>query len=100
MELTAPRVAGAHALRERARWGMLWLLALPILLIIVLPLAALVARVRPPWLIENLSSPQAVQAISLSLVTSTASTGIALLFGTPLAYLLARRNCSNVTGPA
>jgi molybdate transport system permease protein len=92
MELTAPRVAGGRALRAGAGRGVLWLLALPILLVIVLPLVALVARVRPPWLIENLSDPQAIQAISLSLVTSTVSTGIALLFGTPLAYLLARRN--------
>jgi molybdate transport system permease protein len=69
---------------------MLWLLALPMLLFLILPLAALLLRIRFAALIENLGSRAAVQAISLSLSTSAISLGIALLFGTPLAYWLAR----------
>lgn len=71
---------------------MLWLLALPMLAFLALPLIALLARIRLPWLMESLSNPQVAQAISLSLITSTISAGVTLLFGTPLAYLLARRN--------
>ncbi|MGH9818228.1 MAG: ABC transporter permease, partial [Candidatus Acidiferrales bacterium] len=47
---------------------------------------------RAPSLAENLANPQVLQAIQLSLTTTAISTLAALLFGTPLAYLLARRN--------
>lgn len=70
--------------------SVLWLLALPMSLFLILPLIALVARVRPSWLFENLGNAQVVQAIQLSLFTTSISTGVALLLGTPLAYLLAR----------
>jgi ABC-type sulfate transport system permease subunit len=69
----------------------LWLGALPLLLFLVLPLVALLLRVRPGLLAANLAQPQVIQAISLSLTTTTLSTLLTLLLGTPLAYLLARR---------
>lgn len=66
-------------------------LALPILLFLSLPLVALLLRVRVPMLVANLADQQVGQAITLSLSTAALSTLAALLFGTPLAYLLARR---------
>jgi molybdate transport system permease protein len=57
---------------------------------LVLPLAGLV--VRAPWgrLIPVLSGADATQALVLSLWTATVSTGIALVIGVPLAWILAR----------
>jgi len=65
-------------------------LALPILLFLLLPLMALLLRVRAPLLVANLANPVVVQAVLLSLSTAALSTLAALLFGTPLAYWLAR----------
>src|SRR5260370_4986572 len=57
---------------------------------LVLPLAGLV--VRAPWgrLGSVLSGSDAVQALVLSLWTATVSTGVCLLIGVPLAWVLAR----------
>ena len=67
------------------------LLALPLLLFIAIPLIALFAHVSISDLLKNLNQRQVIEAISLSLVTSLATTLIALIFGTPVAYLLAQR---------
>ncbi|MBG0826665.1 molybdate ABC transporter permease subunit [Planomonospora sp. ID67723] len=57
---------------------------------LVLPLAGLL--VRAPWstLPQRLAEPQVLQALRLSLVTATVATGVCLLLGVPLAWLLAR----------
>jgi molybdate transport system permease protein len=62
------------------------------LIFLVWPLVALVTRIPLSLLIENLSNLEVIQAIRLSLTTTALSTSTALLFGTPLAYLLARRD--------
>jgi len=93
MQWTPPPAVEGQARWEGGRrrtFGLL-LLALPMLLFLVLPLVALMARVRLESLIENLGGSPVVQAISLSLTTTAVSTSAALIFGTPLAYLLARR---------
>ena len=77
---------------RRRTTGVLWLFALPLLLFLLLPLVALILRVDPVALPANLVNPQVQQAVSLSLLTTGVSTWLALLFGTPLAYLLARRH--------
>lgn len=79
-------------LRRNLAQGTLWLLVLPMLAFLVLPLLALVLRISPPSVIEHLANAQVAQAISLSLTTTLVSTAVALLAGTPLAYLLARRD--------
>jgi molybdate transport system permease protein len=57
-----------------------------------LPVVALVARaVGGGSLIEALASPAVRDALALSLVTTTVSLGLAIAFGLPLAWLLARR---------
>lgn len=88
------RVA-VNAFPARQRLGrhpaVLILLSAPLLLFLCLPLVALVLRVDPANLLARALEPAAVQAITLSLITSCLTTLIALLSGTPVAYLLARR---------
>jgi molybdate transport system permease protein len=61
------------------------------LLFLISPLVAIVWRTLPSgrW-IEALSNPLVVQALGLSLATTSISLVLIVLFGTPLAYLLAR----------
>jgi molybdate transport system permease protein len=60
------------------------------LIFLVLPLAGLV--VRAPWttLPERLTAPGVLTALRLSLQTATAAALLCLVFGVPLAWLLAR----------
>ncbi len=67
------------------------LLALPLLLFLTIPLVAIWTRTSVADFWATLRQPQAVQAITLSLVSSFTTMLLALLFGTPLAYLLAQR---------
>ncbi|MBV7335644.1 ABC transporter permease [Chloroflexi bacterium TSY] len=75
------------------RTGTLWLylLSLPILLFLGMPLVALVLRSPVQQLGSNLMRREVVQAIQLSLTTTTVTLLVVLISGTPLAYLLARR---------
>ena len=92
MELTLPRAAERRVRWKKSRREALWLflMALPMLLFLLLPLLAMLARVSLPLLSENLIATEVLQAVGLSLTTSTFSTTAAILFGLPLAYLLAR----------
>ncbi|WP_026123253.1 ABC transporter permease [Nocardiopsis chromatogenes] len=70
-----------------------WLLVVPALLglaFLVLPFAGLL--IGAPWrdLLPLAASPEVRGALWLSLSTATAATGVALLLGVPLAWLLAR----------
>src|SRR5512143_667622 len=70
-----------------------WLLIVPsalLFLLFALPLLALVARSFDADFLRNALSQQALHALSLSLVTSSITTVIAVALGTPLAYILAR----------
>lgn len=69
---------------------VLKLLALPLLLFITLPLLALVLRTGVNTLGSHLTTTTVVQAIGLSILTTSITTLLALLLGTPLAYMLAR----------
>lgn len=81
--------------RPKASFGRLsgsWrLLALPLLLFIAMPLAALLLRTSPNTLLSGLKQHQVAQAVGLSLGTSLAATLITLGLGTPVAYLLSQR---------
>jgi molybdate transport system permease protein len=68
-----------------------WALSAPLLLFLLLPLLALVLYSSPSEIIADLSRPAVHQAISLSLRTSTWATIASVILGTPVAYLLARR---------
>ena len=80
-----------HRFQDGALWR--WILIVPSALlfaIFALPLAALVMRSFSSDFVSSALSTQALQALSLSLVTSTITTLLAVVLGTPLAYLLAR----------
>jgi molybdate transport system permease protein len=76
---------------ERWRKDAWTLLALPMLLFITIPLACLLLRTSLTDLLDNLNQTQVVQAVSLSLVTTLITTAVTLVVGTPVAYLLSRR---------
>ena len=78
-------------MRSRKTIDLLWLLSLPFLAFLILPLVALFLRVNPEQLLENLNKPEVYQAIWLSLSTTTIATGVAILLATPVAYQMARR---------
>ena len=59
-------------------------------LFVILPLAAMITRVDWPRFGELITSPSSVAALKLSLQTSTASTALCLVFGVPMALVLAR----------
>jgi molybdate transport system permease protein len=58
--------------------------------LLALPLVGLLARVSWSTLGSDLTSPTALDALRLSLVCSLWATGLSLLLGLPLAWLLAR----------
>lgn len=82
-----------NPITRRKGWGRhAWnYLSLPFLLFIVLPLVSLFFHTTIGQILTNLNEAQVTQAIGLSLVTSLMTTGITILFGTPVAYLLSKR---------
>ncbi|HJE61134.1 MAG TPA: ABC transporter permease [Nocardiopsis listeri] len=78
----------------RTRSGRVpWILVLPALVglaFLVLPFAGLL--VRAPWstMVQRVTDPDVLAALWLSLSTATVATLLSLLFGVPLAWLLAR----------
>jgi molybdate transport system permease protein len=75
--------------RLRDPW---WLLSLPLLLFLALPVVAMFLRTPPERLLANLGQAQVIQAISLSVMTTSITLAVTIVFGTPVAYLLARYN--------
>src|SRR5688500_10795278 len=71
-----------------------WLFVLPSFLLLALlglPILALLWRAGAVGLFMFITQPSAVAALRLSLLTSTLSVLIAIVTGTPLAFVLARR---------
>jgi molybdate transport system permease protein len=58
--------------------------------LLALPLAAVLWRALEGGMLAQVTQPAALQALRLSLLTSTLSAAVAVLTGTPLAYALAR----------
>ena len=85
----APR---ARPVGRRRRGVLLPLLSMPMLVLLVLPLLALVLRLDLGDLLNNLTDETVVRALALSLSTATTATLLVFALGTPLAFLLARRN--------
>jgi molybdate transport system permease protein len=91
-------IAAQSAAKPRAtsRLGLDWLFAVPAVLCVAffaVPLAALAWRaLQSGELAENLTSDLVLDALRLSAITSTFTLVIAIMVGTPLAYLLARRD--------
>lgn len=92
MELTQTKTIAPQMRTIGQGTGTFWLylLTLPILLFLGVPLAALVLRSPVQQLGANLIRREVVQAVQLSFATTTVTLLVVLIFGTPLAYLLAR----------
>jgi molybdate/tungstate transport system permease protein len=61
-----------------------------VLLFIVLPLYRMVSQPTVASLVETIRDPEVFSSIWLSIYTAAAAAAISFVFGTPLAYLLAR----------
>jgi molybdate transport system permease protein len=87
------RNISASQTERPTRRQIAWLLiaSLPMLVFLLLPLLALLLRITPAQLLANLGNPEVAQAISLSMVTTAITVVLTLVTGTPLAFLLARR---------
>lgn len=75
---------------NRPSWRILGA-SLPLILFLLLPLAGLVLRVAPATLLTSIMEPQVVAAVNLSITTTLITAFLTLIFGTPVAYLLARK---------
>ncbi len=75
---------------SRINDGLWQILSLPLLLFIAVPIFSLFVKTPIHELIANLDKSQVFQAVSLSLVTSIATTLITIIFGTPVAFMLAQ----------
>ena len=70
-----------------------WIFILPSLILLalfILPLVSLVLRSINPDFFTNAFSRQALKALTLSLVSSSFTMIVAVVFGTPLAYVMSR----------
>ena len=66
------------------------LLALPLLLLLAIPVVGLAFRITPDLFIAELQNPETLSAIVLSLVTTTVALVVTIIAGTPLAFWLSR----------
>jgi molybdate transport system permease protein len=100
-ELPVARVVGKPAIRwqkstaltgSAERWveRAWWITALPLILLITVPIAMLFTRTSLPELIANIGLQTVIQAISVSMRTTLVSVGLIVLLGTPVAYLMGR----------
>ena len=82
---------GEAAEARRRGVGRAGVLSLPLLLFLIIPLVALLLRAAPADVGATLLEPEVRQAIALSARTTLTTAALAVVFGTPVAYLLARR---------
>lgn len=94
LQLVANRaVPRSEVIPEKSRNWMenAWrLLSLPLILLFLVPVATLFSRVSLSTLLTRMTEPAVLQAIVVSLRTTTISLCIIVLLGTPLAFLMAR----------
>ena len=65
-------------------------LSLPLVLLLALPFIALIAGIHPTEWLRAVQTPTALQALGLTIRTTTLSTAMCVVFGLPVAVLLAR----------
>jgi len=76
-----------------SRWParlLVGILAGSFFLFLGIPLAALLLHEPPALLWASMQQPEVIEALQLSILTTTISTLLAVLFGLPVAYVLAR----------
>src|SRR6266705_2575072 len=79
--------------KRLSRWPariLVGVLAGSFFLFLGIPLAALIIREPPAMLWQAIQRPESIEALQLSLITTTISTLLTLVFGLPVAYILAR----------
>ena len=79
--------------RPWARWParlLVGVLAGSFFLFLGMPLAALIIREPPAMLWQAIQQPESIEALQLSIVTTCISTLLSVVFGLPVAYILAR----------
>ena len=92
IETEARREARDRLYRPFKR-NVIWLLlgGAPLILFLVLPLVVLMVRTLGSGTVfQFLTNPAVLSALQLSLITTLITLTLAVIFGTPLAYLLAR----------
>jgi molybdate transport system permease protein len=92
-ERAQPLTKGINQPRWLAYWParlLVGLLATLFLLFLGIPLASLLFQEPPSAVWAALQQPDILQALQLSLLTTTLSTLVAVVFGLPVAYMLAR----------
>jgi molybdate transport system permease protein len=100
-DLSRGRIAGKPALRSQKttsqgglveRWveKAWWITALPLILLISIPIVMLFTHTSLKDLLANIGQKAVLQAIGVSFKTTLVSVGLIFLLGTPLAYLMGR----------
>jgi molybdate transport system permease protein len=77
-------------LSSASGWLIVALACTLILFLSLAPLAVLLWRAIPGWMAGTWQAPPVTAALRLSLLTSTLTTCITIIVGTPIAYILAR----------
>jgi molybdate transport system permease protein len=78
-------------MNERSNRLTLALASLPLVCFLLFPTAGLLLRASPQDILGTFLNPQAAQAVSLSILTTVSTVLLTILFGTPVAYLIARK---------
>jgi len=79
------------SLRSLATRGGVALAIAALAFLLGLPLVAMVLDASPSMLFDRVRDPQVLGALRLSIMTSTAATGLVIVIGLPAAYVLATR---------
>ncbi len=69
--------------------GVAWAATIIVVGFLAVPIVAIFAQLGPRDLIDGISSPAAVEALKVTIVTSLAANLVVVIVGTPAAYLLA-----------
>jgi molybdate transport system permease protein len=78
-------------MNERRSRILLGLASVPLVSFLLIPIAGLLLRISAKDLFATFLDPQASQAVSLSVITTVITVLLTILFGTPVAYLIARK---------
>src|SRR6266480_1102269 len=93
LSMQLPLLKQISASKAWVRWParlVVGILAGSFFLFLGIPLAALIIRQPPTMLWQAIQQPEAIEALQLSIITTTISTLLAVVFGLPVAYVLAR----------
>lgn len=90
-KIKSSRKLPSHAGGSDAFWFFAILLSIPLVLLIILPLGRMITTPEMADLIFTIKEKTVQAALGRSLFTALMATLAAMVFGTPLAYILARK---------